>query len=539
MRPGIILTSKFTTSANRQAFGSYVSYMTRKEALDSKKYLTTKEEEELDLVEKNLHKLDSKYQFNRTYKEEDSKRASEAEKVLNKKSFWSLDDTNFGNYLGYMSRIQALENKKIQTGNLSKSEIAELARVTDSKNNLLQGKATKDKTLDATFTIDQDNIQLKDMGTIRNILNKAQEKNSVLWQDVVSFDNNFLKKHHLMDSETGTVDTVALKKASRKMMATFQNKMDPPLNDIYWLASIHYNTDNIHLHFATVERDSRREIINRDGIDQPKGRRPQSVIDAMKSSFANDLLNTSDLTRELSQERQRIRHAVKESFTRQIEQPDLQTQINKFMQTLSADRRDWSYNKLNRQQKVNINKIVDGLLSDNSDFNNWKINIKQIQKNRQELYGQSKRDNKDYAQNQMYGKEGIYARCGNALLSDLRKIDRVANGRQRHRINLKDKVPADQYIQAVLKEIKGEIKAKSGQTSATYNGSKTSRQLKIAKHQTTNSKIRLPTINKYQLRKLKSHQELVFDKGHVTKEKRAALREYDQISKKVERTKTE
>ncbi|RHW49258.1 hypothetical protein DS834_07955 [Lactobacillus bombicola] len=539
-RPSIILTSTFTTAVNRKQFGNYLGYMARKEAIEGKKFIGEKELKELNLVEKNLDALNKKYHFTKIHSEENSKRTAEAKEILTEKTFWSLDDTNFGNYLGYMARIQALENKKQEEGGLTKEENKELNRVTTNRDNILNGHATKEKELDATFTIDKDSIQLKDFADIRNTLNQAQEKGSVLWQDVVSFDNDFLKKHNFLDEKTGIVDTVALKKASRKMMSTFQEKMQPPLNEMYWLASIHYNTDNIHLHFATVEKNSRRPIITRDGLEQPKGRRPLSVIDAMKSSFANDLLGTSQLTKELSQERQRIRLTVKESFIQKIDQPDLQTELNNFMQTLTSDRRNWQYNKLSQQQKTMLNNIVDGLLKDSSSFSSWKQKVKKVQENRQDLYGQSQRANKDYEKNQIYGREGIYARCGNVLLTDLKKIDKVANGGKRHRINLKEKVAADQYIQTVLKVIDDEIHGRNVNSSSKRLDKNTKNNLPSKKTmKKSHYYFRLPIINHKQLRKLKSNQELVFYKANVTKEKRVALREYEKIRQAVDYHKTE
>ena len=532
-RPGIILTSTFTTAINRKQFGKYLGYMARKEAIEGKKYIGETEKNELNLVEKNLDALNKRYHFTQIQTEENSKRTLEAEEILKEKTFWSLDDTNFGNYLGYMSRIQALETKKQKKGGLTKAEKKELNHATTNKDNILNGRATKEKELDATFTINKDSIQLKDFADIRNTLNLAQKNGSILWQDVVSFDNDFLKKHNFLDEKTGIVDTAALKKASRKMMSTFQEKMKPPLNEMYWLASIHYNTDNIHLHFATVEKKPRRPVITRDGVKQSKGRRPLSVIDSMKSSFANDLLGTSQLTKELSQERQKIRLAVKESFIQQIDNHDLQTNLNKFMQTLSSDRRDWQYNKLNVKQKTKLNHIIDGLLKDVPSFSIWKQKAKKVQENREELYGHSRRKNKNYEKNQIYGKEGIYARCGNVLLTDLKQIDKVANGRQRHRVNLKDKVAADQYIQIVLKKIDDEIHGRNVNFSKKRNLPSKKTIKKSHYH------FRLPIITHKQLRKLKSNQELVFDKANVTKEKRVALREYEKIRQAVDYHKTE
>lgn len=54
--------------------------------------------------------------------------------------------------------------------------------------------------------------------------------------------------------------------------------------------------------------------------------------------------------------------------------------------------------------------LVDELLKYNSDFQKYKDLVWKMQDDRQDLYGKSKRENKNYAINQLYGKEGIYAR---------------------------------------------------------------------------------------------------------------------------------
>ena len=45
-RPAIILTSKFSVPSSRKAFGRYVGYIARKEALEEKEFLTAEEKDE-------------------------------------------------------------------------------------------------------------------------------------------------------------------------------------------------------------------------------------------------------------------------------------------------------------------------------------------------------------------------------------------------------------------------------------------------------------------------------------------------------------
>lgn len=514
--------------SSRKAFGRYVGYIARKEALEEKEFLTAEEKDELSRVKKQAKKLKQENNFTKVKSEEHSEREAAAEKLMEKKNFFDLNDKEFDKYLGYMVRIDALNQKKNKTG-LNVKEQTELERIEQAASKLSEIHPTKEKVLDGVFSSDKDIVQLKDLDYIREQLNKGQENNSVLWQDVVSFDNSFLKKKGILSSTTGILNEEELQKATKKMQSIFQKEMDPPLNEMYWVASIHRNTDNVHIHIATVEKDPRRKIINREGISQPKGRRPQKIIDHMKSGFANELIGSAEMTKELSQKRQAIREAIQINLTSQVEQPTFQAEINQFVRVLPESRREWFYNKLNKRQQKMSNHLVDELLKDNSDFQKYKDLVWKMQDDRQALYGKSKRENKNYAINQLYGKEGIYARNGNALLSDLRKIDKQANHNQRHRVSFKEKVDPNDYIQSALKEIRKDAAEQKSDDSYTPHP-----RLKIKKSFKRHNYLKKPFINQSQIRKIKSNQEKVFEKINADKETKKNLREFEKLQNEVE-----
>src|SRR5699024_12555630 len=56
------------------------------------------------------------------------------------------------------------------------------------------------------------------------------------------------------------------------------------MDNALWSASVHYNTDNIHIHIATVETDPTRERV----------KRKQGALDKMKSRVVNQILDRSD-----------------------------------------------------------------------------------------------------------------------------------------------------------------------------------------------------------------------------------------------------
>lgn len=59
-------------------------------------------------------------------------------------------------------------------------------------------------------------------------------------------------------------------------------------------ASIHRNTDNIHIHFSTIKQKPSRELQEWNGEILPRGKRRQSTMDTMKTSFGNELLENKD-----------------------------------------------------------------------------------------------------------------------------------------------------------------------------------------------------------------------------------------------------
>lgn len=538
-QPAIILTSKFVAPIQTKIakiYGRYVGYMTRKEALESKEYLTDDEKNELKNLKHDLRQLDveSKFQiaFKKTFiNEDDSSATTEAKKVLNHKYMNELNDEQFGKYLGYMYRIDALAKTKEENGSLTEKENQELNRVTKAAGKLSELHATKNKIAIGAFTSDLDIVRLDDFQHIRDKLNEGQQNKSVMWQDVISFDNDFLIRKGILNKETGHLDENAMRRASKKMMEVFQSQMDPPLYEPYWVASIHRNTDNVHIHFATVEKENHRKLIERTDdhnnyVEQPKGRRPLHVIDRMKSTFANELIQTQDLIKVISKERDQIKEDVKVEFEKRKELPNFQRELNDFLKHLPADRRKWNYKWLEKNDqdaKEKLDHITDHLLEDYQDYDDWKKHIGAFQLDRQQLYGISKRDNKDYKENKL---KDIRRRNGNTLLHKVAEMDKLAN-HYRQKIPLKNRTNPDKYIQEVLKEVK-----KGGHHSPPPT---------VKNHKSSNHsrKPSLAVINAQQMKKLEhklKHQtrkSLEYDKDFVDRNKRKALNAHERIEEAV------
>ena len=104
-RPAIILTSKFSTETSRKSFGKYLGYMARKEALESKEYLTEQERKEINRVTIKARELDIHGKFRIVFDQsKDELVNKQAKKILNNKVLSELNDDQFSKYLGYMAR---------------------------------------------------------------------------------------------------------------------------------------------------------------------------------------------------------------------------------------------------------------------------------------------------------------------------------------------------------------------------------------------------------------------------------------------------
>lgn len=541
--------------------------MARKEALEGKEYLTQEEQDELKRVTTQARELDvyGKFFSVRTYKD-DSLAKREAKTYLNEKNFAELSNEEFGKYLGYMSRIEALATKKDKNG-LTVREENELKRVKKATSKLGDVHPMKDKVAIGTFTQDLDKVRLEDFQHIRDKLNEGQANGSVMWQDVISFDNNFLEKIGILNRSTGELDETLLKNATRKMMSVFEEKMDPPLYKPYWTASIHRNTDNIHIHIATVEAENHREMIKRakmvrskatgelvptgEFIYQSKGRRPLSVIDAMKFTFANEITNTSKLTKEISDSRNNVRANLQETFKRLIDRDDFQKNLDEFAKHLPESRRDWNYSyfeKNDPEGKSKLDKLTESLVKDDPEYQKFVKEVKNYQQNRQELYGKSKRKSKNYAENKL---KDIRRRNGNTLLHELARMDKQA-AQIRRKIKV---LPINRnsnyiqfnrnsnYIQSVLKtleyeqenreqEHRGEVRVRRKQINR-INQKHKERERKKWRSQflTTQEKKKMEAMLRKQTRK-----EIERQKALMSKETQRAMNEYERIQQEVQRS---
>lgn len=153
---------------------------------------------------------------------------------------------------------------------------------------------------------------------------QAQDNGSYMWQTVISFDNQWLEQYGLYDSKTKTLDEDKLKELGTNGIKKMLHNEN--LDHAIWSAAIHFNTDNIHIHVATVEEIPMREKkmyqqysyksneknrLVRDGVivdlngnpvmkEEIKGKFSKKSFELCKQYIVNEVIKEQDLNREIN-----------------------------------------------------------------------------------------------------------------------------------------------------------------------------------------------------------------------------------------------
>ena len=142
--------------------------------------------------------------------------------VINKVKFIRNGSSKFKNFIDYIDRSEATRKK-----NFDKY----------SAYNNYMGNPEK---IGSLFTKDKHSLTEKEVKKLKKDFDKAQSNGSNMWQEVFSFDNEFLEANGLYDSENGALDEEKIQEATRRAMEELSKREG--FKDLTWSASLHYNT---------------------------------------------------------------------------------------------------------------------------------------------------------------------------------------------------------------------------------------------------------------------------------------------------------
>jgi len=320
--------------------------------------------------------------------------------VIIKTRFVTSGETNkgkssFKNYLNYMDRAEA------------SSEKSNFENYQDYMGN--EEKST------GLFTAEKDELSNEEKNKYKDIFKRSQEKGSILWQDVISFDNEWLKENGIL--KENFIDEKKLQQVTRSAVNEMLKK-EELTDSAIWTGAIHYNTDNIHIHVATVQTKNFRE----------RGKRKQGSIDSMKSKVVNQIMDRSKQNEKLNDF---IRNEVIKNkqddkimtLKNRVANRDMVKQFKKIHEMLPEDKRLWKYN-MNGISNVRpeIDKLTTMYLEKNfkTEFKEFKDQLDKEVDLFKKTYGDSKKAER-YKETKM---DDLYTRMGNTILKEVKEYDK-------------------------------------------------------------------------------------------------------------------
>ncbi len=313
--------------------------------------------------------------------------------IVHMRKWVQANSEKFSSYIDYIDRDEAVRNYKLEEYSLF---------------NDYMGNPKKSGNL---FTSDKDYLSENERKELKRCFSIAQENGSLMWQDVFSFDNEWLEQQGMYDRKTGALDEKRIMEAVRNAMVEMIGR--EKFDSLVWSASMHFNTDNIHVHVASVELNPTRYVFN-DGFMNYR------TLYKMKSKFANTIIDRSKEHKEINDIiRDNIINGKKEiSFHKDIEMKKLVTEIIK---KLPEDKRQWQYgyNSLYKVKPL-LDELTKYYIENYKKDEFSRINevLEREEEYFKELYGEGEKYfYKNYKKNKI---DELYYRMGNTLLREIK-----------------------------------------------------------------------------------------------------------------------
>lgn len=349
--------------------------------------------------------------------------------IILKTDFVAHTEKDFSNYINYIDRDGAknrgVEEIKYDYDDNSYEDYLEYMNRPSAK------YTNKKEEGEGLFSNKKDLLNSKERKDIKKRFKDSQEKGTVLWRDIYSFDNEWLTNNGFL--KDGLLEEKSIKDATRKAMEDCF-KREGLTDTGYWVGEIHYNTDNIHVHIASTETKNTRPIMeyvqkkrNSNGdydeliSSQPRGKRKPSTEDSMKSTFINHLADRDNTLERLSTLRYELHHAIKVN-PKSIDQKKILKDIKS---QLPADRKHWLYNHYSMKNlKEPINEYTHQYMNmyHKKEFDEYKELLKKDSELNKSLYGVGKKKRfKDSYENKM---NDLNSKMGNALLRTIKESEK-------------------------------------------------------------------------------------------------------------------
>ncbi|AYG01138.1 MobP2 family relaxase [Lactococcus allomyrinae] len=346
--------------------------------------------------------------------------------IVYKMKFVSSVSQKFADYINYMDRDSATRASNYERYTFAFDDLKEsdLATYND-----YMGRPQAASNL---FSSNSDALTEEETKQLKAQFQVAQQNHSLMWQDVVSFDNRFLEKYGLYDSKTGILDDTKLQQAAR-LAITDMLAREGMSNSAIWSGAIHYNTDNIHIHIAIVEPEPTRSMrtfrtkegrVYRDYIGTRRQKAgEQSSYERFKSMILEHMIDNSEKSRALSELQRNVITSKNKPLVGFFDLSARQ-EFKALHRALPSDKRLWHYRMSAMEPyRATIDQFVERYIEKNykQEFKQFNHLLDEQVTYFKEAYGDSRAE--DYKQNKLYGKDGLYTKLGNDLLKELNTYD--------------------------------------------------------------------------------------------------------------------
>ena len=277
------------------------------------------------------------------------------------------------------------------------------------------------------FTENKDFLSETDRQTLRNCFADAQEKGSLLWQSVLSFDNRWLSVNGIYNFKTETPDEEKMRACTRAAMRELFAREN--MEGFIYAAAIHKNTDNIHVHIAIAdpapvwEAGVSRCYKNKAGELLQRGKFKNKSIEAVKSKFTAEVFKGQQENIKIN-EIMRGQILSKDNDFSMKANIKLRTQFIKLAESLPDDLRLLKYNN---NAMAKYRKDIDNLSKQFVEryYKEEMQELRELLRIQDEryrtAYGKSLKD-RSFAQSK--GKE-LNERLGNSILSAIREYKMI------------------------------------------------------------------------------------------------------------------
>ena len=332
----------------------------------------------------------------------------------------------FASYVNYIDRKEAVRTEN------------------DCKYNLYQDYMSNPEKTTGLFTEFSDLKTDAEKKELKRVFEKAQENDSLMWQTVSSFDNRWLEENGLYQSKDRVLDEERLKGITRSAVRKMLEKEG--LQNAVWSAAVHYNTDNIHIHIASVEPHPMREkkayiqyeekMVNGRMCKQPildqngkpvvkreyKGTFKPKSIEACRREVVNEIIREKE-------NNLKINSIIRDSIVKQKREHPLAKDkelcslfLKLYRDMPDCNRNMWNYNNpIMNPQKKQIDAISQKYIEKyhGAEYQEFLSLINAQAEKYKKAYGES--SDRNYTEGKL---NDLYTRMGNAVLTEIRAFDK-------------------------------------------------------------------------------------------------------------------